>query len=363
VVTEGTALRLALVGDIALGDHPKTPGFGFYSRYGKEIPGYLANRVLPSGVFPDIVFGNLEFALAAERENLGDDRCCLGTVSYIPFLRKAGFTVLNVANNHSWEYGAQSFAKTVRSLKNAGIKVVGVPDDFDPAGFLRINGRLVAVLGCSARPRQGFTAPPGYNEFEYGWFLKRIRDARRRADLVCVSIHWGDEFLTIPGPREREAGRAMIDAGADVVIGHHPHVLREVETYRNGIIAYSLGNFIGDMTWNPLTRETGCLVVEAGGPGGCVGTFFPALIDLDYFPRYLDEAGSRRFLDAQIERDARLTKDLKVSGYEFLVRKALKRHQYLTLGFVMRNFFRYRAATLGRIVSHAIRVRLQRSTD
>ena len=175
-----------------------------------------------------------------------------------------------------------------------------------------------------SQTRQGFATPPGYNEFDKVHFLERIRDARSRADLVCVSIHWGEEFILIPCPPEREIARAMVEAGAGVVVGHHPHVLREVEYYRDGVIAHSLGNFIGDMVWNPLTRETGCLVVEAKGSRIQNATLFPGVIDHDYFPRYLDESESRKYLKTQKSRHACLYMDLESSGYELLGRKLLK---------------------------------------
>jgi poly-gamma-glutamate synthesis protein (capsule biosynthesis protein) len=358
---EQVVLRLVFVGDVALGNHPKTPGFGLYSRYGKAIPDKLARNLLPPGICSDLFFGNLEFSLAADRYHPGTLACCLGSLSYLPFLQDAGFTVLNVANNHSWEYGAGNFGQTASELRNAGIKVVGIAEDFDPACYLHLKGKRVAFLGCCARPRQGFHMPPGYNEFEKERFLEQISIARKMADLVCVSIHWGDEFVCIPSPWERETARAMIDAGAAVVVGHHPHVLREIETYRNGIIAYSLGNFICDMTWNPLTRESGCLVLEVEGSLIRSSSFFPAMIAGDCFPRYLPESESPGFLAVQKKRHARIAAELETFGYEFLARKALKKHQWLTLGFFLKNLHRYRFTTLARILSHAARARLPRT--
>ena len=352
-------LRLAFVGDVALGNHPKTPGFGFYSRYREGIPQSLAKRVLPPGLSPDIFFGNLEFALANDEKHAGTDVCCLGSTSYIPFLLQAGFTVLNVASNHSWEHGAAVFWETVKLLQDSGIKVVGIPDDFDPEGFLRIKGKTVAFLGCSARPRQGFSEAPGYNEFDMVRFLERIREAQRNSDLVCVSIHWGEEFLTIPGPQEKEIARAMIEAGASVVVGHHPHVIREIENYREGIIAYSLGNFICDMSWNHLARESGCLTVEVIDSRILTRTFFPATIRRDYFPHYLNQKESLRFLDMQMKRQARLGESLCSVDYDRLAKKALIKHQWLTFGFLLRNIFRYRISTLWRILKHGIQGRLQ----
>lgn len=360
MMADETLFRLALVGDVALGNHPKTPGFGFYSRYIQGIPKILCQRILPAGVRPDVLFGNLEFALANDARHPGTNACCLGSDTYVRFLRESGFTVLNVANNHAWQYGDAFFRETVNALKGTGIKVVGIPDDFEPAGFVQIKGSTVAFLGCSARPRQGFQGSPGYNEFDEGGFLQRIRDARRHADLVCVSVHWGEEFLPIASPWERGIAHAMIDAGAAVVVGHHPHILKEIETWRDGLIAYSLGNFIGDMIWNPVTRETGCLIVEARNSRVISNTFFPAAIERDFFPLYLDPPSSRKILEERTARHARLAIQLKSFPYESLARRALRRHQWLTLGFVLRNVFRYRLATLAEILYEAMKVRLQR---
>ena len=289
--------RLMFVGDVALGNHPKTPGFGFHARYGGGIPELLAGRVLPETSGDGVLVGNLEFSLTANPALAGSQECCIGSVSYVDFLRRAGFNVLNLANNHAWQHGKEVFEETVQALRRAGIKVVGVPDDHDPGSFLRVSGKTIAILGVSARPRQGFTESPGYNEFEEREFLGRISDARRQADFVCVSIHWGQEFTAAPSAAERGIARAMVDAGADVVVGHHPHVLREVENYRGSVIAYSLGNFIGDMSWNPLTRRTGCLVVRAREPGDVVHEFMPAFVEDDCFPRYL-----QALRDAQLYR-------------------------------------------------------------
>ena len=175
---------------------------------------------------------------------------------------------------------------------------------------------------------------------------------------MCI-YSLGEEFLSIPSPIERKIARAIVDAGASVVVGHHSHVLRDVEIYRGAVIAYSLGNFIGDMIWNPLTRQTGCLVVEAADSRILTNTFFPAIIDCDYFPRYLDTLGSREFMKTNREHRASLNMALEMGGYEPLARDALQSHQRLTLCFLLRNIFRYRFTTLVRIISHAIRVRLQ----
>jgi poly-gamma-glutamate synthesis protein (capsule biosynthesis protein) len=351
---------MVFVGDVALGNHPKTPGFGFFSRYREGIPLEMAARIIPPGVSCDLLFGNLEFALTADRRLLDTNKCCIGHVAYAEFLRMAGFTVLNLANNHAWQYGRKVFGETVRALREVGIKVVGIPDDYAPGQYLKVAGQTVAFLGISDRPRQGFREVPDYNEFDEADILVRIRDARGVADLVCVSVHWGHEFIEAPSQSERRFARAMIDAGADVVVGHHPHVLREIECYRGGVIAYSLGNFIGDMTWNPATRRSGCLQVRPSGSGSTLYEFLPAVIGEDFFPCFLQKGERGEYFQRQHQSFEQAGTDAQRLGYDVLAQQELRRHQLLTLKFLVRNISKYRLSTLSSILSHAVTVRLRR---
>ena len=126
-------LKMASVGDVALGNHPKTPGFGFFSSYRDGIPAELAARATPSSLSFDSLFGNLEFALTADDSPLDTDNCCIGHVGYADFLRRTRLTVLNMLNNHAWQRGRAVHIETVQVLREAGIKVVGIPDDYDRA--------------------------------------------------------------------------------------------------------------------------------------------------------------------------------------------------------------------------------------
>lgn len=351
------AFHALFLGDVALGNHPKTPGFGFFSRYGDEIPADLAKKVVPPSISYDLLFGNLEFALTGDQRLLDANTSCIGHLGYVEFLRRAGFTVLNVANNHSWQYGRAVFEETVRALRTAGIKVVGVPDDYDPGQYLKVAGRTVAFIGVSERPRQGFSEVPGYNEFDEADLLGRVRDARRVADLVYVSMHWGDEFIGLPSPQERRIARAIIDAGADAVIGHHPHVLREVEAYRGGVIAYSLGNFIGDMSWNPTTCLSGCLHLRKSETGRSWHEFVPALIGEDFFPCFLREGEREEYRQKLLEMFERAEIDARNLGYNVIAHRELRRNQLLTLKFLARNVHKYQLSNLGRILVDAVAVR------
>ena len=334
-------MRFGFVGDIALGDHPKTVGFGFRSMYPAGIPAALAKRVRPPGFEPDLVFGNLEFVLGDGADDTDTARRqCMGGREYARFLADAGITALNVANNHSFQHGTSAFDTTVAILRASGIHVVGTPADFSDASVLHVGGRRVAILGWSDRPRQYAQEVPPYNEFGDDAYA-RIAEAKRRADVVIASIHWGDEFILVPSDRERTIARALIDAGATFVIGHHPHVVRETEQYGGGVIAYSLGNFIGDMLWDFRTRFTGWLTATVGDDGVAAADFRAGVIDDDYFPRPLPVAAWQDLLDevgrASSDDAARVARD----GYDLVARGQLRRHARRTGLMMLRNLHRY----------------------
>jgi poly-gamma-glutamate capsule biosynthesis protein CapA/YwtB (metallophosphatase superfamily) len=344
-------MRLTFVGDIALGDHPKAVGFGFRSRYAGGIPAAYGERLLPPGETTDVLFGNLEFTLGDEPGAVTDLRRaqCRGSRDYAAFLTSAGVTALNVANNHSTQAGDDAFESTIALLRASGIHVVGTAQDFGESGTIEVGGTRIAFLGWSDRPRQ--YAPHAA--------LESIAAARRRADVVIVSMHWGDEFILVPSDRERAVARAMIDAGATCVIGHHPHVVREVERYKGGVIAYSLGNFICDMTWDERTRMSGWLFVDVEAARVTSSEFVPAVIDDDYFPRALsDRSGDQRLVRLAAARAADASAVAR-DGYPRAAEKRRKRHAAQTGLMMLRSLHRYRPDIAVEVIRGALKHRLQ----
>jgi poly-gamma-glutamate capsule biosynthesis protein CapA/YwtB (metallophosphatase superfamily) len=356
-----TAARFTFVGDIALGDHPKAVGFGFHSRYRTGIPDALAPRLLPPGPRPDLLIGNLEFPLGPPigRSASLADRQCRGLTEYASFLALAGVGALNVANNHSSQHGPEVFASTVAALRAAGIHVVGTPDDFGERGCVQLPGVRVALLGWSDRPRQYDGRQPPYNEFSsvaYG----QIAAAKARADVVIACIHWGDEFILVPRDQERTIARRMVDAGASVVVGHHPHVVREVERLGPGLVAYSMGNFVGDMVWDVRTRLTGWLTAEVAQAGVRASDFLPGMIADDYLPRPLTEREELQILP-RLSAEARAQgRKLHSTDYERVALDERRRHARRTAWMMLRSLARYPSGAGLRLFYHAIRNRLGR---
>jgi poly-gamma-glutamate synthesis protein (capsule biosynthesis protein) len=165
-------------------------------------------------------------------------------------IKKSGINLVTLANNHSMDYGASALAETFLHLNRAGIAWIGAGENLDEArkmALYTIQDRKIAFLGYSlTQPSEFFAGNnrPGTTPGLETIFVEDIRRARQQADTVIVSFHWGTEGKNTVQPYQRIAARKAIDAGADVIIGHHPHVLRGVERYKKSLIFYSLGNFV-----------------------------------------------------------------------------------------------------------------------
>jgi poly-gamma-glutamate synthesis protein (capsule biosynthesis protein) len=358
MVKKHKALKLILVGDIALGDHPKSVGFGFYSKYKEGIPLSKAETLFPKVLKADIIFGNLEFNIGGSVLSGVDfsDLNCRGISQYADFLVKSGINVLNMANNHIFQHGREECDNTIKLLSDRGISLVGLKDEYGHNKFIKVGDQIIAFLGWSARPRQGFDGVPPYKEFEESECYKEIEETKSFADFICVSFHWGEEFIEIPSDEEKRIAKAMIDKGANVVVGHHPHVIREVEEYNGGVIAYSLGNFICDMTWNKATANTGLLYIDFSNGLIRDWKWFPGFIGKDYFP-HCDKASTRKPVDGSTKKYCLLYDKLKRQSYNELAAKALSRHRRLTLFHMAKNFHKYSPKIVLDIILNAIKVR------
>jgi poly-gamma-glutamate capsule biosynthesis protein CapA/YwtB (metallophosphatase superfamily) len=164
-------------------------------------------------------------------------------------VRSAGFNLVTLANNHSMDFGWPALAETCRHLGDAGIAWIGAGENLDEArrmALYTVKGKKIAFLGYSlTQPTEFFAGRnrPGTAPGYVNVVTVDVAKARREADYVIVSFHWGKEASGTVQAYQRDTAHRAIEAGADVIIGHHPHVLQGVERYKGGIIFYSLGNF------------------------------------------------------------------------------------------------------------------------
>lgn len=241
----GNTISLAVAGDVNFGDGV-TPSI---TSNGVDYPWSSASAVFAQG---DLAFVNLECCLSATGSPVaGKEFTFEGPPAATLGMKDAGIDVVSLANNHSLDYGTQAFVDTLTNLKNEGIAYCGAgmnsTEAYSPA-VLSAHGKKVAFVAFSNVVPDGWsataTSPGCAVGFAADKVSRTVADAKANADYVVASFHWGIELATSPGSEQRSLARTAIDAGADVVLGHHPHVVQGFEVYKNRLIAYSLGNFV-----------------------------------------------------------------------------------------------------------------------
>lgn len=238
-------IRVSAVGDIML-DGTARP---VLQENGYDYP---FAHMLPLFKDAHVVIGNLEGPLThcgkAEQGKTYTFRSPPEEVSAA--LKNAGFNMVSLANNHTLDYGPEGLAQTLRALDAVGIQYVGAGADAAAArraAYVSVKGQRVAFLGYSVTLPETFyagTHKPGTAFAHEAHVRADVTAARRQADIVIVSFHWGQEGKTDLREYQTHLGRVAIDAGAQAVLGHHPHILQAVEYYKGGVILYSLGNFV-----------------------------------------------------------------------------------------------------------------------
>lgn len=258
-------VTLHAVGDIMLAGS----GARAYRQQGYGYPFAAVSERLQQA---DIIIGNLEAPLTSSGEEfLGKKFRFRVDPSAVEAIRESGFTHLALANNHILDYGSTGLQQTIKTLDAAGVAHFGAGADLDAARrswITEIKGVKIAFLSYSlVYPEEFFATKgragtaPGYPPY----YTEDIKLARSTADYVVVSFHWGEEGAKFPKPYQQTTARKAIDAGADVVLGHHPHVLQGVEYYGRGVIFYSLGNFtFGSMSRNSASSMIARITLDDG---------------------------------------------------------------------------------------------------
>lgn len=200
----------------------------------------------------DFTFGNLESPISVRGKNQGSKFSFRADPRAVEGLKFAGFDMVSLANNHIWDWGVEALADTVSILGANGIKSVGAGRNYDEANnpvVAEIGNTKVAFLSYTTLyPKNLFATAnrAGVSSFNLENIKKTIKETNSQVDLVVVSLHWGDEYQLRSSPSQQGIAHALIEAGADLIVGHHPHVAQELERYKDGWILYSLGNFIFD---------------------------------------------------------------------------------------------------------------------
>ena len=245
VVMDPVSLTLSVVGDCTLGTDETfdydTSLNAYYENYGSA---YFLQNVKSIFSQDDLTIANFEGTLTESDAREDKTFAFKGPASFTSILTDGSVEAVNTANNHSHDYGDQSYEDTMTALDAAGIVHFG----YDETAVMDVKGIKVGMVGI-------------YELKDHLEREQQLKDniAKVKADgaqLIVVIFHWGNETETVPDSNQTTLGRLAIDEGADLVCGHHPHVLQGIETYKGKNIVYSLGNFCFGGNSSPSDMDT-----------------------------------------------------------------------------------------------------------
>ena len=241
----------------------------------------------------DLVFGNLESPITEGREISDFEMVFRSDPNTTQALKDAGFSIMSLANNHTPNFGEQGLLDTFDYLTSAGIQYVGAGKNEQEANsvvYTEVKGIKFAFLAYN----DADVVPDSYeaNDIHAGTAFMRIdkmseavKEAKKKSDFVIISMHSGTEYIATPNSSQTNFSHAAIDAGADLVIGHHPHVVQTMEKYKGRFIFYSLGNFVFDQPWSKETKQGLTVKIYFTKKGISKISFLPIIIENYSQPR------------------------------------------------------------------------------
>lgn len=246
----------------------------------------------------DSVFINLETPIVSGCVPRTGGMVFCGDPRNIEGLLYAGVDVVNLANNHMNNYGRAGSTETVNLLKQNGLLVTG----HGPPVIQTIRDKKFGFLGYN---------DIGVKEEGVAWadisaIQKDVAALKQSVDFVIVAFHWGVEYVLAPTARQRMLGQAAVDAGADLVIGNHPHWVQGVEMYKGKLITYAHGNFVFDQMWSQETREGVVGKYTFSGAGLVDVQYYPVIIEDYAQPRFATELEARKILGRMQESTAHI---------------------------------------------------------
>jgi poly-gamma-glutamate capsule biosynthesis protein CapA/YwtB (metallophosphatase superfamily)/outer membrane protein assembly factor BamB len=290
---DGEAI-LVFLGDVV-------PGRSMEAQLARFGPAYPWQGLQPLLREADLAVANLECVLTTQGEPLDKSYLIRAHPRWGEILVEGGFDLVTLANNHGLDYGNEGLAETLDTLDALGVAHVGAGRSREEAhapALFDLNGVRIAVLGYAAARWNGSVDVPTTDRLawaEPAAVEADVRAVRDQSDLVVVLLHAGTEYAAEPSSDQVRVAHAAIDAGADLVVGHHPHVTQTVERYGRGLIVYSLGNTLFDIP-RPAAMRGHLLRVHATQAGLVRAELWPFWIEDAIRPRLLDDGqGAPRF--------------------------------------------------------------------
>ena len=247
------------VGDISLGEH-------FFSF------GHGPRTLLEEGRNPmegckqlfgkaHLVIGNLEGPISdfEYKPNRALSRVFRGSDYSAKALSHVGVNVVSVANNHSLQHGLKCFWESIKNLEAEKVAVIGKSRAIERWTILTVLGKRIGLIAASDVKDQNYIPNNSYRMLDVDELVLDIRALKSECDIVILALHWGLESDTLPNASLKEMGNQFLQAGADIIIGHHPHIFYPVFANNTHVIAHSLGNFVFDLPWSEQLRRSAIL--------------------------------------------------------------------------------------------------------
>ena len=274
---------LVAVGDIMFSRHVGTK----INEAGNPNLPFLKVADILSGA--DITFGNLECPLSDSNVPIREGIVFRCLTQHAAGIKQAGFDALSTANNHSMDQGADNVDFTIEHLNSLAIAPVGTSkvNESSKSAVIERNGIRFGFLAYSytAHNDGGKSTHPQIATMDISQMNEDIADLKNKSDAIIASMHAGTEYTRKPNQGQIDFAHAAIDAGADIVIGHHPHWIQEIEIYQGKPIFYSLGNFVFDQMWSQDTREGLAVKLEFQASKLKSAELIPVVIDNYCCPR------------------------------------------------------------------------------
>ncbi len=329
-------IKVSCIGDLMCGDSFYALGSGCSSNMDKYGYDYVDKSIRQIFNSSDYVLANIECPIS----DIGRKWYSLRTLhmrgkpKHIDYIKEWGINIANVSNNHILEQGYEAACDTVSNLVKAGIHVIGHGDvPFKTGISCHIDSpNSIAFIGaCLKKEKYAFAV-------DSETIISKVNEIRNQGILTIIaSIHWGDEFIDRPNVVQREIGHKLIDNGVKLVIGHHPHVIQGIEEYNNGLIAYSMGNFIFDQ-FLPDNKWSMVLSIEIANNVITKYDFTPICLDKFHRP-YIPKETINKYLQEIVRRNSLLKEPITNSYNHDVKAEMCKFRRYLNIT-IIKNIFR-----------------------
>lgn len=245
-------IQINAVGDIS-----------FQGKSADNPSAHIFSSIIPDLKNANLTIANLENPLLEQGRPVPGKCTLRGSVGWAQILKETGIRVLSLANNHIMDYGEDGLFSTIKALESSGLYYVGAGRNKEQACspiFLDLAGQNIAILSRTSvivsSPSYAGKNQPGVAFLDIKETKRDIKNCKQETDIVILIIHWGVEEYKYPSPDQSRLAREFVEAGADLIIGHHPHVLQGIEKVSNGLVCYSLGNFIFDeFLWSFINKD------------------------------------------------------------------------------------------------------------